>query len=80
MLGRLALITALVAGVAPSTAAWAQNDCYPLLPPQARVVYLDNAPRPGGFWRCRLTPRYQWLCDGWSGPGYVFYGNVVTCY
>ncbi len=80
MFGRLALMAALAAGAASSTAAWAQNGCYPSPPPDARVVYLDSAPRPGGFWRCRLTPRYQWVCDGLSGSGYVFYGNVVTCY
>ena len=81
MLRKLILVTALVAGVASSTATWAQNGCYSLPQPvDARVVYLDGAPRTGGFWRCRLTPRYGWLCDNWAGPGYVFYGNVVTCY
>lgn len=82
MLGRLTLLMALATGGAQSTAAWAQNGCsYPFLRPvDARVVYLDGAARAGGFLRCRLTPRYRWLCDGWAGPEYVFYGNVVTCY
>ncbi len=81
MLARLALLAAVAVGLLPSTAAWAQNGCYwPLQPVNARVVYLDVAPRPGGFWRCRLTPRYRWLCDEWSGAGYAFDGNVVTCY
>lgn len=82
MLRRLALIMALATGVAPPTTTEAQIGCsYPVLQPvNTRVVYLNGAGRAGGFLRCRLTPRYRWLCDGWAGPGYVFYDNVVTCY
>jgi hypothetical protein len=81
MIIRIALIMALATGAASPTAAWAQNSCFYSLPQpiHARVVYLDRG-RPGGFLTCRLTPRYRWLCDGWAGPGYVFYDNVSTCY
>jgi len=81
MLTRLILMSALAVGIATPIVAWAQNGRYPPSPPVgARVVYLDAAPRAGGFLRCRLTPTYRWLCDDWSGPGYVFSGNVVSCY
>ena len=81
MLRKLTLVTASVAGVVSATATWAQNGCYSFPQPvHARVVYLDSAPRTGGFWRCRLTPRYRWFCENWAAPGYVFYENIVTCY
>jgi hypothetical protein len=78
---KILLIAFIVAGFGSTQTAKAGCGYYFVPQPvSARVIYLDGAPRRDGFWRCRLTPRYRWLCDGWEGPGYSFDGNIVTCY
>jgi hypothetical protein len=78
---RMLLIAAIAAGFSlPHTAKAGCGYYFVPQPINAQVVYLDGAPRRGGFWTCRLAPRYRWLCDGWDGPRYLFDGNVPTCY